>query len=92
MLTGLPLAGANSKPHPCKQNVQEMKRLPKTTFTEKPFDDLRQNTTLSLDQITPWITWPLKATIEDGPHNQEEINRRKIEKSFHFKTVGIWQD
>ena len=59
---------------------------------EKPFDGFRQYTVFSLDQITSWNTRPLKATIEDGPHNQEEINRRKIEKSFLIKTVGIWQD
>ena len=40
---GLPRAGANSKPHHYKQKVQKMEGLPKMTFTEKPFDDFRQN-------------------------------------------------
>ena len=40
---GLPRAGANSKPHHYKQNVQKMEGLPKKTFTEKPFDHIRQN-------------------------------------------------
>ena len=40
---GLPHAGANSKPHHYKQKVQKFEGLPKMTFTEKPFDDFRQN-------------------------------------------------
>ena len=40
----------------------------------------KQTTVLSQDQTTPWNTRPLNETIEDAPCNQEEINRRKIEK------------
>ena len=36
--------------------------------------------TSSVDQTTPRNTWPLKATIEDWPCNQEEMHRRKFEK------------
>ena len=46
----------------------------------------------SLHQITSWNTRPLNTTIDDGPCNQEEINRRKIEKSTQIKTIGNLQD
>ena len=42
-LAGPPHAGANSKPHHYKQKVQKMEGLPEKAFTEKPFDDIRQN-------------------------------------------------
>ena len=42
-LAGLPFAGAKSKLHIYKQKVQEIEGLPKMIFTEKPFDDFRQN-------------------------------------------------
>ena len=42
-LAGLPRAGANSKPHHYKQNVQKMKDLPKTwVLTGKQFEDFRR--------------------------------------------------
>ena len=34
-LAGLPRAGANSKPHDCKEKVQKVKDLPKTWVSSK---------------------------------------------------------
>ena len=42
-MTGLPRAGAISRPHDNKQNVQKMKGLQKKrVLTEKQFEDFRQ--------------------------------------------------
>ena len=47
--------------------VQEMKELPKMSFTEKRFEDFRRKKyTSSLDRTTPWNIQPLNATLEDG--------------------------
>ena len=46
----------------------------------------------SLDLTNPWHRQPLNATIEDGPCNQEEKNRRKIEKSIQIKSVRAEQE
>ena len=39
-----------------------------------------------LYQATLWNTRPLNTTNDDGLCDQEELNRRKIEKSIHIKT------
>ena len=41
-LAGLILAGAKSKPSYLQTKVQKMKDFPKTSFTKKPFEHLRQ--------------------------------------------------
>ena len=82
---------SNPKVHHHKQKVEKMEGLPKLIFTEKPFEDFRHKKyTSSLDQTTPLCTRPLNATIEDGPCNQAEISRRKIEKkAFRLKQLEI---
>ena len=77
-LTGLPRAGANSKPHHYKQKVQKMKDIPKTwVLTGKQFEDFRPKKskipvfawrTKQRNQKTP------KAKTEHEPCIQEEIN------------------
>ena len=90
-IAGLPRAGANSKPHRYKQSTE----------IEGPFEkdfhgktvwryQTNKNTLRRLDQTIPWNTRPLNATIEDGHCNQEEINRRKIEKkAFNLKLLDL---
>ena len=55
----------------------------KRSFTEKPFEELMQKN-FQPRPNNPSHTWPLNATIEDGPCNHEEINWRKHGK----KAVG----
>ena len=51
-------------------------------------DETKTKNTSSFNETTPWNTWPPNARMDDGPCNQEEINRGKIEESFQIKTVG----
>ena len=95
-LAGLPRAGANSKPHDYKQNVQKMKGLlKKWVLTGKHFEDFRQKK--SKVPPFPWRTKQKnhktpKAKTEHEPCSQEDFNWSKIEKSIQKKTVGTLQD
>ena len=65
------------------------------SFSKKQFEDFRQKKTQytsSVDQTTSCNRRPLNARIVDGPCNQDEITRRRIEKSFQIRTVGSLQD
>ena len=62
------------------------------SFNVKTFEDFRQKTlkyTSSVDQTTSREARLLKTTIEDGPCNQEEINRRNVEKSFRSELLEL---
>ena len=65
-------------------------------FNGENFEDFRQKkraeTLFFTFQKTQWNTRPLKTKIENGPCNQVEVKRIKIEKSIHIKTVGTLQD
>ena len=93
-MTGLPHAGAVSKPHDYKQNVQEMKGLLKNwVLTGKQFEDFEPKK----DPVIVWGTKQknhkiLKAKTEHEPYSQEESNWSKFEKSIQNKTVWTLQD
>ena len=87
-----PREGAISNPHHYRKEVRKTKDIPITWVpTRKQFEDFRLEKNIpSLDQTTPWNTRPLKATIDGVLCNQEEINRRKIEKkTFRLKLLEI---
>ena len=97
MLARLPLAGANSKPHHCKQKIQKPRDLSKTwVLTGKQFEDFgrkeEQKQNSRPFKNTQRNTRPLNATIEQGSCNPAEISRRKNKKSFQIETVGTLQD
>ena len=71
-LSGLPGAGANSKPHHFKQKVQKLKDLPKTwVLTGKSLNISDEKKTLLAWTEQPRGTHgPLKTTIEHGPCKQ----------------------
>ena len=95
-LAGLPRAGAISKPHDYKQNLQKMKDLlKKWVLTGKQFEDFRQKSsnipllsrrTKQKNHNTPRA----KTEYKTGSH--DEINWSKIEKSIQNKTVRTLQD
>ena len=75
----------------CKFKAPSLQR--KSTKNEVPFENMGFNGndfedsdekklkyTSSLDQTTPWNTFPLNARIDDRPCNQQEKTWRKIEK------------
>ena len=66
---------------PLKTSVSRKNRL--------KISDGKKQYTSSVDQTTPCNTKPKNARIEVGPCNQEEKNRRKFEKAFQIRTVGI---
>ena len=72
-LAGLPRAGASSKPHRLKQNVQKYSDLSKTwVLRGKQFTDFRQKneTFISTFQKTQWKTRTLNASFEQGRREQ----------------------
>ena len=80
----LPRAGAISKPHYYKQNVQKMMGLlKKWVLTGKQFEDIRQK-----NSKTPLLSWRRKQNnhktpgpkTEHEPCSHEEINWSKFEK------------
>ena len=95
-LAGLPRAGAISKPHDYKQNVQKIKKASeKMSLTGNSLKISNQK-----KPKNPVIAWRTKqknhkaprAKTEDEPCSQDEINWSKIEKSIQNKTVGTLQD
>ena len=82
---GVPRAGANPKPHHNKQIVQKKMDLPKTWVLTwkrlKTSDEKEMKYTSGVNQTAPCDTQLLKTTFEDGPCDQEEINKRKNEKN-----------
>ena len=88
-LAGLPPAGAISKSHDYKQNVQKMKNLlKKWVLTRHSLKISNQK-----NQKNPVIVWRTKqenhetpkAKTEHEPCSQEELNWSKIEKSIQKK-------
>ena len=74
-LTGLPRAGANSKPHHYKQKVEKMKDIPKTWVlrgnSSKISDEKKEQEHYSPPfKKTQWNTRTLKASIEQGVRKQ----------------------
>ena len=93
---GLPRAGAFSKPHDYKQNVQKLKGLlRKWVSIRKQFENFKPK-----KPKNPVIVWRTKQKNHETPNaktehescSQEELNWSKIEKNFHKKTVGNLQD
>ena len=94
MLAGLPRAGAISKLHDYKQNVQEKKGLlKKWVLMGKQFEVFRQKN--SKTTLLPWRTKQKnhktpRAKIKHEPCSQEEINWSKNEKkSFRIKLLEL---
>ena len=95
-MTGLPRAGAFSKPHDYKQNVQKMRGLPKKwVLTGKQFEDFRkknQKFHSSHGDQTKGTTRPQGQKFNMNPCKQDEINWSKIEQIIQIKTVGTLQE
>ena len=93
-MTGLPRAGAVSKPRDYKQNVQRMKGLlKKRALTGNSFKVSNQKTKKSnhlMDNKTK-TTRPWRQKLNMKACSQEEINLSKIEKSIQNKTVWTLQ-
>ena len=96
-LTGLPLAGANSKPHNYQQKVQK-----KRTFRKYGFQ-LNKNRLMISDQKKIKKISILAKKQNKGtrtPHRQQLyldlVNRKKtgakLKSSNQNETVGTWQD
>ena len=94
-LGGLPRAGAVSKPHDYKQNVQKLKGLlKKRALTEnnlKFSNQKAKNSSHRTENKTKEPQDPREKT-EHETCSQEEINWNKIEKTIQNKTVGTLQD
>ena len=74
-LAGLPRAGANSKTHRYKNNVQKMKDLPKHGFqvenSVKISDEKKEQKHYSRPfKKTQWNTRTLSASAEKGPRKK----------------------
>ena len=95
-LAELPRAATNSKPHHYKHNLQKTKELPKTWGFKgnslKISEEKRAKTSFSSNKKKQWNTLPLNTIHEYGLCNQEEVDRIKIQKNIHIKTVGFLQD
>ena len=94
-LAGLPRAGAISKPHDYKQNVQKTRGLLKnwvlTGNSLKISNQKNQKIQSSYGEQKKNLKTP-KAKTEHEPCSQEEIHWSKIEKSIQNKIVGTLQD
>ena len=94
-LAGLPRAGAISKPHDYKQNVQKMKGLlKKWALTGNSLKiSTKKNKKIS---VTLWRKKKKpqdpEAKTEHEPISQEEIDWSIFEKSIQNKTVRTLQD
>ena len=94
-LTGIPLAGANSKPHNYQQKVQEKKDLPKTWLSPKNrlkiSDDKKYKKFSILARRTKQGNHNTrKATTEHGRRRRKKTES-KLKNSIRNETVGTLQ-
>ena len=94
-MTGLPQAGAVSKPRDYKQNVQKKGLLKKRALTGNSFqffEPKKTKNSVIVRRTKQKNHKTLKAKTEHELCIQEEINWSKIEKSIQKKTVWTLQD
>ena len=89
-LAGLPPAGAISKPHDYKQNVQKRKNLLKKWVSTS--NSLKVQTKKTKNPVIAWRTKQKnrntpKAKTKHEPCSQEELNWSEIEKAFRLKLL-----
>ena len=85
-------ACANSKPHYYTKKMQKMRDLPKTwVISEKPLSisDQKKKSLLLILQIAKQSSGTKRSPNKQGPCNQE-WKIKKLENSFHIKTVGTF--
>ena len=95
-MTELPRAGAISKPHDYKQNVQKRRAFWKNEFQRgsslKISDKKNQKLNSFHGEQIKRTTRPQGQKLKMNPCKQEEKNWSKIEKIIQNKAVGTLQE